>query len=84
MFSSLNAQNNLSLKDAITKMLANNFDISISKNDWSIASMNNTKANAGMLPRVNINLSDNLSNNNLFQKFTNGTEIKRILYLEII
>ena len=77
LFSSLNAQNNLSLKDAITKMLANNFDISISKNDWSISSMNNTKANAGMLPRVNINLSDNLSNNNLFQKFTNGTEIKK-------
>lgn len=73
----ISAQNKLSLKDAITILLKNNYDIALSKNDWNIATLNNTKANAGMLPRVNLNFSDNLSNNNLFQKFTNGTEIKK-------
>jgi len=74
---SISAQNKLSLKDAITILLKNNYDIALSKNDWNIASLNNTKANAGMLPKINLNISDNVSNNNLFQKFTNGTEIKR-------
>lgn len=73
----ISAQNKLSLKDAITILLKNNYDIALSKNDWNIATLNNTKANAGMLPRINLNFSDNLSNNNLFQKFTNGTEIKK-------
>lgn len=58
-------------------MLSNNYDITLLKNDWQASSLNNSKANAGIGPRVNLIASDNLSNNNLRQRFTNGNEIKR-------
>jgi len=46
------AQEKLSLQEAITIALQNNYDIKISKNDLSIARNNANIGNAGMLPTV--------------------------------
>ncbi|NTE03452.1 TolC family protein [Agrobacterium tumefaciens] len=46
------AQEKLSLQEAITVALQNNYDIKISKNDLSIARNNANIGNAGMLPTV--------------------------------
>lgn len=45
----------LSIEDAITIGLKNNFSIQIAKNDSKIAANNNTAGNAGFLPSININ-----------------------------
>ena len=74
----LSAQDTLSLDQAIALALERNFDIQLLKNDVEIAGLNNTKANAGMLPVVNLNAFDNgVSALNFKQKLANGTEIKR-------
>lgn len=46
------AQEKLSLQEAITVALQNNYDIKISKNDLSVARNNANIGNAGMLPNV--------------------------------
>ena len=46
------AQEKLSLQEAITIALQNNYDIKISKNDLSIARNNANIGNAGMLPTI--------------------------------
>ncbi|GGE61797.1 outer membrane protein TolC [Pedobacter psychrotolerans] len=46
------AQEKLSLQEAITVALQNNYDIKISKNDLSIARNNANIGNAGMLPTI--------------------------------
>jgi len=53
------AQQNLSLQDAITISLENNYAIKLSRNDAIIATNNNTLGNAGFLPIVTGNLVQN-------------------------
>jgi len=60
------AQENLSLQEAITIALQNNYDIKISKNNINIAKNNATIGNAGMLP----NLQGNYSNSGSIQNTT--------------
>lgn len=50
----MEAQSVLTVDDAIKIALKNNFDILVARNDASIAKVNNTAGNAGMLPTVAI------------------------------
>jgi len=70
------AQNVLSLDQAVNTALKNNFDILVARNDADIARINNTRGNAGMLPTVNLNGSGEYSLNNINQKSSSGTITK--------
>lgn len=74
---SLNAQNQLSLKNAIDTALKNNLDIQIAGNNAMIGKINNKIGMAGGLPSVNITAGDNESFTNMDQKLNTGAEIKR-------
>jgi outer membrane protein TolC len=69
------AQKLITVESAIDVVLKNSYDIKVSRNDAEISKMNNTAGNAGMLPTVNVNGSENYSVNNLYNKQSNGTEI---------
>lgn len=56
----------LTLEEAVRITLENNYNIQISRNDVEIAERNVSRANAGMIPSV----SGNLSNNNTIQNST--------------
>jgi outer membrane protein len=73
------AQDSLSVEQAVQLALEQNFAIKIAKSDAEIAALNNTRANAGMLPLVTLNAADNGTAINLRQELSNGTEIKRPL-----
>ena len=73
--SSVNAQKALTLDNAVSIALKNNFDIQVSRNDATIAQVNNTPGNAGMLPTAAINGSANYSLNDGFQKYPDGTSV---------
>ncbi|NWJ51270.1 MAG: TolC family protein [Bacteroidetes bacterium] len=60
-FLTLQAQQVLSVQDAINIALKNSYDIQVAANDASINKTNNTRGNAGMLPTVALTGSDNLS-----------------------
>ncbi len=67
------AQQQLTLRNAIDTALRNNYDIQISKNYAEIARMNNTYGVAGGLPYVSANAGDNASSTTIKQKFNDGT-----------
>ncbi|HMP92701.1 MAG TPA: TolC family protein [Phnomibacter sp.] len=71
------AQPLLKLEDAIALALQKNFDVQLARNDEEIAKLQNNWGNAGRLPTVNAASSYNFSSNNLDQRLTNGTVIKR-------
>lgn len=56
-----NAQEQLSLSEAIEKGLQNNFDIRIEKKNLEVAENNNNWGEAGRYPTVSLNLSQNNS-----------------------
>lgn len=66
------AQELLTSDDAVSIALKNNYDILVATNYAEIARLNNTSGNAGMLPEVAVNSSDNYSRNNVDQKFSSG------------
>ena len=74
IFNSLSAysQNILTIEAAIEIALKNNYDIRLAETDVIMASVNNTKGNAGMLPQVNFFGSDNLEFGYMFQKYSDG------------
>ena len=74
-FSNVNAQKVLTLDNAVSIALKNNFDILVSRNEATIAKVNNTPGNAGMLPTAAINGSANYSDNDAFQKYPDGTSV---------
>jgi len=57
-FSQTNAQQSLSLNDAITKALTNNFGIQIAENQSEIATRNNAWGEAGAYPSINLLLTN--------------------------
>jgi outer membrane protein len=57
--------------------ISKNFDIVIAKNEADIAKINNNKATAGMLPRINVTTGDVFNLSNINQKFTTGQEVKK-------
>ncbi|HZK69584.1 MAG TPA: TolC family protein [Paludibacter sp.] len=69
-----NAQKAITVDDAISIALKNNFDILVSRNDADIAKVNNTAGNAGMLPTVAITGTGNYGLNNTTQKLSTGVE----------
>ena len=71
------AQEQLSLQAAIDTALFNNLGILISKNDAKISSNNLSRANAGMIPSLDLNAGSNYSNNKLTQEFSTGNEISK-------
>ena len=67
---SAQAQELLSLEDAVKIALENNYDIKIAENNSKIDATNNNLANAGMLPSLNANFINN--NSQLDTKQTQG------------
>ena len=74
-FPALQAQEKLSLENAVNMALKNNFDILVANNSASISKENNTRGNAGMLPTVALFGTGNYSLNNRYQKDTDGTSV---------
>lgn len=72
-----NAQQVLTLNDAIQKALVKNFNLEVARNDEEISQLQNNWGNAGRLPTVSAQAGYNVSNNNLDQRLSNGTTIKR-------
>lgn len=68
------SQGLLTIEDAISIALKNNYDIMIARNEADIAKLNNTLGNAGMLPSAGISASNNYAINNVNQKTSSGVE----------
>ena len=69
----INAQEVLTIEDAMKIALQNNFDIKIASNNLDINKVNATTGNAGMLPRVTATLVDTNSIQNSSQTRQDGT-----------
>ena len=67
----------LTVDDAVSIAMKNNFDILVARNNADIARINNTLGNAGMLPSVFVNGTDNYSLSNVNQQLVNGTTIEK-------
>jgi outer membrane protein len=68
------AQEKLSLQEAITVALKNNYDIKLVSNDVQIAKNNNNIGNAGFLPRLDGNFSEAGGLQNTVRTQSNGNE----------
>ncbi|WP_264530138.1 TolC family protein [Flavobacterium sp. N502540] len=69
----ISAQKVLTIEDAMTIALENNFEIKIAKNSLKISETNVTVGNAGMLPRATASVTDNNSVTNSSQTRQDGT-----------
>ena len=67
----------LSVDDAIRIAVEKNFDVEIVKNEQQIGAINNTWGTAGLWPNINLNSTLGIASNNLEQRLSNGTTIKR-------
>ena len=72
----LNAQRILSLQDAISIALENNYDIRLAESDSALLALDYSYRNAVYLPRINANLGTTWTNNNQQQEFSDGTDRK--------
>jgi len=68
-----NAQEILTIEDAMKIALENNFEIKIAKNNSKISETNTTIGNAGMLPTATASVVDNNSIQNSSQTRQDGT-----------
>lgn len=71
---SLQAQQTLSIEEALKTALENNYEIKIASNDLKASQTNNTIGNAGMLPTLTATVTDNNNVQNLSQIRLDGTE----------
>ncbi len=69
-----NAQERLTLQEAITRTLKHNYDISIASIGVQQAERNNTIGNAGFLPNVSAGISATQSRNNVRSDLANGSQ----------
>ena len=69
----MNAQEILTLQDAVKIALENNYEIKIATNNLNIDKTNVTSGNAGMLPKVTASVTDNNAVQNLSQTRADGT-----------
>ncbi|MCB0527892.1 MAG: TolC family protein [Saprospiraceae bacterium] len=77
LFAQLPAQDDAPLltpEEAVRLALESNYDIRLSQTDVEIARANNIKANAGMLPVVNLVANETFTLSTFQQKLSNGTE----------
>ncbi len=73
-----NAQSvQLTIEQAISTALKNNYDIAIAKNQSQQAKNNNSLGNAGMLPKIDLNASENFANNATKQEFSSGLTVDK-------
>lgn len=77
LFQSLQAQELLTLSQALQVALQNNYAIQIAKNEADILKNNNTVGGAGMLPSVLATATQDNQTVNTKQKFLNGSENNR-------
>ncbi len=78
LFSSLGqTQTVLSLKDALTMAIENNFSIALVKNEQLAARINNSIGAAGILPSLNGTVNQDNQVTNTKQTFLNGNENNR-------
>lgn len=68
------AQNKLTVEQAITATIENNFDIQLLRNDSSSYALDKSYARAAFLPRVNATTGLVFNNNNQKQKLADGTK----------
>lgn len=68
------AQNKLTVEQAITAAIENNYDIQLLRNDSSSFALDQSYARAAFLPRVNATSGLVFNNNNQKQKFSDGTK----------
>jgi outer membrane protein len=64
--------------EAVRIALENNYAIRLSRADVEVAQLNNTKANAGMLPTVNFLINNNLTLSTFQQQLANGSEFNAL------
>ena len=69
----MNAQDILTLQDAVKIALENNYEIKIATNNLNIDKTNVASGNAGMLPKVTASVTDNNAVQNLSQTRADGT-----------
>ncbi|MEO8253422.1 MAG: TolC family protein [Flavobacterium sp.] len=69
----LQAQQTLSIEEALKIALENNYEIKIASNDLKVDQTNNTIGNAGMLPKVTASVVDNNNIQNISQTRSDGT-----------
>jgi outer membrane protein len=74
----VNAQSELTLKEAISIGLENNYSIRIAKNTEEITKLNATPGAAGFLPIVGINANKSFSIDDVEQQFINDAAPRRI------
>ena len=67
--SQVNAQQKLTLDNAIAIALKNSYDVQLVRNQLAISNINNNPGVAGALPTVNVNASDNEQIISINQKF---------------
>ena len=79
-FSTVNAQNNLSLDEAVALALKNNLGISIANNDLQEAKNNVTRGNAGFLPNVNLVASETPSTAYSNQSYSTGQKVDKQVF----
>lgn len=70
-------QDSLTVEDAVSIALRNNYDILLSKNDSAVAAINNDYRDAVFYPKVNANGSWLFNNNAQTQRLQDGTEKTR-------
>ena len=72
-----NAQEILTLENAIGIALEKSYDIKVAKLQQEVADVQVFKGNAGMMPRVDLNANMGTAFNEVNQKLSNGTETNR-------
>jgi outer membrane protein TolC len=73
----LSAQNKLTVEQAITAAIENNYEIQLLRNDSSSFALDRSYARAAFLPRVNATTGVVYNNNDQKQKFNDGTKRER-------
>src|SRR4030095_806314 len=71
------AQRSLSLQDAITTSLANNYDIALSRNDSTLAALDDAYSIYALFPTLSANGGINFNNVNSKQVLADGTKRER-------
>lgn len=67
----------LTVEEAIQIAVEKNFAVEIEKNAQQIGKINNNWGNAGLYPNMNVTGTTGIASNNLEQKLSNGTVIKK-------
>ena len=74
-FANMSAQEVLTVENAVKIALENNYDIKIAANELKIDQQNASAANAGMLPRIDAQVTDNHSIQDISQTRADGNKL---------